>query len=226
MTDFDDIKLENYEGEDISDVIGKLEKSFELKFSKTAFAEARTFGDICDIVGLHINHIHKDGCTKQQAFYKIRKAIAETQLIDEKQISLASNLVELFPWHNRRQKSKEFRNRLGIKVSILTYPGWLSLLFGIGSLLSLGAFFIDWKIAVAGIIFFASAFRIADWLGKDLELQTVRQLVEKVTREHYVAIRRTKHTVNRKEILDTIKDAFSNDLAIDWVHLTREASLG
>ncbi len=226
MADFDDIKLENYEGEDISDVIVKLEKSFDLEFSKTAFAEAKTFGDICDIIEPHINHNHKDDCTKQQAFYKIRKAVAETQLIDKKQISLTSKLVELFPRHNRRQKSKEFRDRLGIKVNILTYPGWLSLLLVIGSLLSLEAFFFDWKIAVAGIIFFASAFRIADWLGKDLELQTVRQLVEKVTREHYVAVRRTKHTVNRNEILDTIKDAFSNDLAIDKVHLTREASLG
>jgi hypothetical protein len=226
MRDLDDIKLENYEGEDISDVIVKLEKSFDLKFSKTAFVEAKTFGDICDIVGTHINHLHKDDCTKQQAFYKIRKAIAETQLIDEKQIGLTSKLVELFPRHNRRQKIKEFRNLLGIKVSFLTYPGWLSLLLGIGSLLSLGAFFFDWKIAVAGITFFACSFRIADWLGKDLELQTVRQLVEKVTREHYVAIRRTKHTVNRNEILDTIKDAFSNDLAIDKVQLTREASLG
>ena len=225
MVYLDDIKLENYGGEDISDVIIKLEKSFDIKFSNTAFAEARTFGDICDIVGTQINHIHKGDCTKQQAFYKIRKAIAETQVIEEKEISLACNLAELFPMHNRRKKSKEFRDRLGIKVSILTYPGWLSLLLVIGSFLSLAAFFFEWKIAVAGIIFFACVFRIADWLGKDLELQTVRQLVEKVTREHYVDIRRTKHTINRNEILNTIKDAFSNDLGIPKVHLTREASI-
>ncbi len=226
MTDFDDIKLENYEGEDISDVIVKLEKSFDLTFRKTAFAEAKTFGDICDIVGAHINLIHKDDCTKQQAFYKIRKAIAETQGIGGRQISLTSNLVDLFPRHNRREKVSKFQTQLGIKVRMLGYPGWISLVLAMGSIVSLGAFFFAWKIALAGIIFFACAFRIADWSGKDLELQTVRQIVEKVTREHYVAIRRTKHTVNRNEIWDTIDDAFSNDLAIDKVYLTREASLG
>lgn len=41
MTDFDDIKLENYEGEDISDVIVKLEKSFDLKFRKLPLQRPR-----------------------------------------------------------------------------------------------------------------------------------------------------------------------------------------
>ena len=44
------MKIENYYGEDIFDVIVKLEKSFEIKFSKTAFIRAKTFGDICDIL--------------------------------------------------------------------------------------------------------------------------------------------------------------------------------
>lgn len=148
------------------------------------------------------------------------------QLMDERQINLNSNLSDLFPRQNRRRKSKEFQDRLGVKVRILTYPGCVALFIVIGFLLSLVAFFFDWKIAVARIVFFISFTRIVNWAGKELELQTVRQITEKVTREYYSAIRRAKHTVNRNEILNTIKDAFSYDLAIDKVHLTREASLG
>jgi acyl carrier protein len=44
------MKIENYYDEDIFDVIVKLEKSFQIKLSKTAFICAKTFGDIYDIL--------------------------------------------------------------------------------------------------------------------------------------------------------------------------------
>jgi hypothetical protein len=106
----------------------------------------------------------------------------------------------------------------------LTYPGWLALTFGIGFLLSLAAFFYDWKIALSGIVFFLAAIKIAEKLGKTLDFQTVRQLTEKLAREHYVYVRRTKGTFNKQELLQTIIDTFNNDLAIEKAYLTRDAT--
>jgi len=223
MIDLNDIKLNNYESDDIFDVVVKLEKSFGIKFSKTAFINVKTFGDLCDIIEEHIHFETREDCTKQQAFYKIRKAISATQFINENQIKLDSNLTDLFPLHNRRQKAREFQNQLGLKINILTYPAWLAFTFVIGLILTFIAFFFDWKVAISGIVFFILATKIAEKLGRNLDPETVRQLTEKVTRERYVEIRRSGQTVNRKEILEIIKDTFSNDLAIDKTFLTRDA---
>jgi hypothetical protein len=225
MARFNKITLENYEDEDVFDVVVKLEKSFGIKFSQTAFIDVKTFGDICDVFQTHINHEHLDSCTKQQAFYKIREAICKTQLIDKKQINLESALVDLFPRDSRRQKIKELENHLGAELIVLTYPNWLFLILIIGLLLSLVAFFFDWRIAVSGIIFFVVGSKIAKRLGKDLELKTARQLTEKFFMQHYINARRIRGTVNRNEILDIIKDTFSLDLGIDRVYLTRQAKL-
>jgi len=223
MTILDDIKLNEYEDEDIFDVVVKLERSFAIKFDKDAFINVKTFGDLCDVIESYIKYDNKEDCTKQQVFYKIRTAISETQLIDKRLINLDTKLVDLFPQHNRRRQVKIFQRQLGINLKFLTYPGWLALTLIVGLLASFIAFFFDWKIAVSGITFFAIAFNIADKLGKDLEFETVKELTEKAATEHYVAIRRSKLTVNRNEILDTIKEAFSVRLAIDKEQLTRDA---
>lgn len=223
MTILDDIKLDEYESEDIFDIVVKLEKSFAIKFDKDAFLNVKTFGDLCDVVESYIKYDNKKDCTKQQAFYKIRTAISATQLIDKKLINLDTKLVDIFPRQSRRRQVKTFQKQLGVNLKFLTYPGWLALTLIIGLLASFLAFFLDWKIAVSGITFFAIAFNIADKLGKDLAVETVKELTEKAAAEHYVDIRSSKLTVNRNEILDTIKDAFVNGLAIEKKDLTRDA---
>src|SRR5688572_27287999 len=102
MTDIDDIKLDNYEDDDIFDVVVRLEKSFAIKFDKNAFIDVKTFGDLCDVIESYIKYDNKEDCTKQQAFYKIRVAISETQLIEKRLINLDSKLADLFPRRNRR----------------------------------------------------------------------------------------------------------------------------
>jgi len=225
MTDLDTIaKLDDYEDEDIFDVVVKLEKSFGLKFDKNAFFHVKTFGDLCDVFENHINYDLCDDCTTQQAFYRVRQAIASTLQVSRNNIQLDTKLSDLFPSRNRRQKAKEFKRAVGTNFTILTYPGWLALIFVIGFLLSLVAFFYDWKIALSGIVFFLAAMQIAEKLGKTLDFQTVRELTNKLAREHYVDVRRTKGTFNRQELLKIIIDTFSNDLAIEKAYLTREAT--
>ena len=225
MTDLDTIaKLDDYEDEDIFDVVVKLEKSFGLKFNKGAFCHVKTFGNLCDVFENYIDYEHRGDCTKQQAFYRVRDAIASTLQISRDIIQLDTKLSDLFLTHDRRQKAKEFKRAVGTDIKILTYPGWLALTFVIGFLLSLGSFFYDWKIAVSGIVVFLAAIKIAEKLGKTLDFQTVRELTDKLAREHYIDVRRTKGTFNKQEVLQIIIDTFSNDLAIEKAYLTREAT--
>jgi len=225
MTDLDTIaKLDDYDNEDISDVVVKLEESFGLKFDKTAFYHVKTFGDLCDVFENHINYEHRDDCTKQQAFYRVRDAIASTLRIERYNIQLDTKLSNMFPSRHRRQKVKELKRAVGTNIKILTYPNWLGLTFGIGFLLSLISFFFDWRLAFSGILLSIFAIKVAEKLGKTLIVQTVRELTEKLSREHHADIRRIKGTYNKQETLQIIIDAFNNDLEIEKAYLTRETT--
>lgn len=224
MASYNDItNLADFEFEDVFDVVIKLQKSFGLKFKRDAFYNIKTFGELCDVFENNMTYQHTDDCTKQQAFYQVRNAISMTQKITEDQIKPDSKLKDLFPHKNRRKKAKEFKKYLDTDIKILTYPDWLASAFIIGFLLSLVAFFFDWRIALTGILFFISASKIADHFSNVLNLQTVRDLTEKLSRENYIEIRRTMGTINRKEILQIIIDTFSTDLDIEKTNLTRDA---
>jgi hypothetical protein len=102
MSAIEPIELKNIDPEDISDVLVKIEQSFGLALKTDTFNNARTFGDICDIISSMIELEHSDDCTTQQAFYKIRESIANIQFLEKNAIAPDTDLEELFPRKNRR----------------------------------------------------------------------------------------------------------------------------
>jgi len=221
-----DIKLDNIDPEDFGDSILKLEKSFGIKFADNSMKDAKTFGDICDIIESQMNLTDKIDCTTQQAFYKVRKAIGLTQNFDESNIEPQTKLEDIFPRSNRRQNVKHFQQALGFSVDILGMKTWLALTLAAVFILSLIAFFFSWKYAIAGLTFFTLAMWTANKFSKELNISTVRELTEKISREHYSLARRQSGTVNRSEIVKTIQDVFIADHLLDREHLTKDASLG
>lgn len=221
-----DIKLENVDGEDIGDVLTRLEKSFGIKYRKAAFEQAKTFGDICNVIESHINLEHQDACTTQQAFYKLRKAISLTLEIDERDIKLDTKLDDLFPREKRPQNIEKLQQQLALTIDILRMKQWLVWILFTGLMSSLFAFFFDWRIAVSGFAFFYWSAKIISWFAKELEVQTVGQLTKKIARDNYFAVRRRNGTVNKNELFGIIRDAFSADLYPDKSLLTKDASLG
>ena len=226
MTTLDDFKLDNIDPEDFGDTLLKLEKSFGAKFADNSFKEAKTFGDFCNIIESQINLTDKDDCTTQQAFYKVRKAIVLTQNLDERNIELETKLSAIFPRSNRRQNLKLFQVTLGFSVDILSMKTWLALTLGACFIISLVAFFFSWQYAIAGLTFFTLATWTTNKFSKELNVSTVRELTEKISREHYSLARRKSGTMNKNEIVTTIQDVFIADHLIDREHLTKDASLG
>ncbi len=214
--------LDNYEDEDIFDVVVKLEKSFNLKFEKDAFLYVQTFGDLCDIITNNVQGTDSEDCTSQQAFYKVRNAISATQLVDKNSINLDTKLQDIFPRHKRRQKIQELKNELGLPLDILDINSWLGWTIFIGIVASLITFFIKWQLALSGLLFFIAVGWTANkFFAKEFKIKTVRQLTEKIVRENYIDSRRKKGTINRHEILKVIIDTFSTELDIDKAYLTK-----
>jgi hypothetical protein len=215
-------KLENCLDEDIFDIVEKLEKSFGLKFEKDAFCNVETFGDLCDIFTSKAQGENFGDCTSQQAFYKIRNAIAETQLIDKNSIKPESELQYIFPRDKRIQKIRELQRQLGLPIDILAIKSSMGWTIFACIMASLVLFYIKWEFALVSLLFsIVFGWVVNKFFSKELDLKTVRQLTEKLVSENYIKIRRKRGTINKQEVLRLVIDTFSNDLAIDKAYLTR-----
>jgi hypothetical protein len=225
MKELDNIKLSELDPEDFGDTLLKIEKSFGLKLEYNSFEKAKTFGDICEVFESNIIGIEKQDCSTQQAFYKIRRAISLTILIDEKNITAQSKLENIFARQNRRKSIKEFEKQLGIDVDILTLKEWLFWTNTIFILAFLITFFFSWKIALLGLVFTSFIIWIETKFSKEFNIETVGKLTELIARENYSKVRRQEGTINRNEIIQTIQKIFISEYGFEKEDLTKDAKL-
>ena len=219
----DDFKLENIDIEDIEDLLGEVEKSFNIKFVGNELIGVKNFGELSDHIINKIQLENSDDCTSQQAFYKLRNVISKELEIDQKEITRQRKLEELFPKKVRRSNLKKLEQKLDFKLKILTSPGWVILPLTAIFFLSFICFFFSWKIAVSGIAFSIIGFYIADLTANEIELENIGELVEKMTRENYLQSRRNQEKFNKREIEKILTDWFSNRLGLEKTELTRDA---
>ena len=224
MSDLDTYELCNVDPDDISDVLVKVEKSFGFRFGKTELKDTKTFGELCDIITSKVQGDNSNDCTTQQAFYKLRNAISDTLLIDKTSITPDTDLQKLFPKNIRIQSFKDIDGHLGFKTKVLrpkhSITGTLAILF-IASLVGL---FIFWQAGLVGLTLSIIAMTIANKFGSELDLVTVGQLADKISREQYLKSRRNNGTVNKNEIDQKVKDLFQHDLFLERTALTRQAT--
>jgi ABC-type multidrug transport system fused ATPase/permease subunit len=228
MTDLTTFKLNEIDPEDISDILMQIQKSFKIKFGYADFRNCKTYGDLCDVISIHlIGYIHLNDCTSQQAFYKIRELIISFNP-QNLQTTITPNtlLEELFPKSVRRKQIKLFKQKLGLKVHILSMKSWLSLLLIIGLTTSLILFFCSWKLAGIVFLFLTILVWIANYFNNQFNIQTVGDLTKKLVATNYFHFRRNPASINKYEIQTLIDHLFIQNLGVDKTELYKEASLG
>ena len=220
MTDYE---LKNIDQEDIEDLLVKVENSFDIKFVGDELVHIATFGQLCDHITNKIQLDHSNNCTSQQAFYKLRDTISSTLQIDNKTISTNFPLADFLPRQSRRAKTKKLEKQLGFKLNILRPPHWVTITLAILLLVSFVGLFINWQIGLTGPAVSIVGVWFSNKIGNVLDLQTVGQVAEKMTRENYLKSRRNSKTFNKNEIEKVLTDWFIDDLDLDKSKLTREA---
>ena len=220
MTDYE---LKNIDPEDIEDLLVKVETSFDIKFIGDELVHIKTFGQLCDHIANKIQLDISDDCTSQQAFYKLRDVISSTLQIDKKMITTNFSLADILPRQSRRSWTRKLEEQLGFKLNILRPPHWVTTTLVILLLASLVELFFNWQIGLSGLLLSIAGFKFANKIGNELDLQTVGQVAEKMTRENYLKSRRNPKTFNKNEIEKILTDWFSADLGLDKSKLTREA---
>jgi hypothetical protein len=222
---YQDDELKYVDKEDLVDVLFKIETSYNIRFGTYELKDVTTFGELCDIICNKVELPDSENCTSQQAFYKIRSTIAKTKFINESSITLETELKYLFPRSNRRQIVNTFEKELGFKTNLLNPPKALMIILCFLLVISFGFIFIKWTVGLPLFLFSILFCYLAKKFGKEMPVKTVRQLVMKLSRENYLNVRRDKQTVNRKEMVDQIKQLFIHETFLSSESLTREAPL-
>lgn len=224
MTEADFIELKNFDSEDIGDVLVKIERSFDFKFGRNELSEIKTFGDFCDIIVNKLQFVNVQDCTSQQAFYKLRNAICNTQGLTNEEINTGSELKTIFPRASRRRKVKQLESFLGFSLNILSPPNWLLATIIFIFLVSVIGLFFKWQEGLIGIAFCIICFNLSNRLGKEINLKTVGQLADKMANEHYLKSRRNVKTVNSQEVVEKTRNLFAIGLDLSQSALTRDAT--
>ncbi len=220
------MKLKDLHSDDLDEILVAVEKSFGFRFGRTELKHVKTFGRLCDVITAKVLGYNSNDCTTQQTFYKIRSAISATLLIDKNQLLPRTSLQQLFPRQGRRHKIEATESLLALKMRILRPKHWISGTFALALIASLFGLAFFWKIALSLIAFSIIGLAIASEFGKELDLETVGQLAEKISRENYLKARRNPSTVNRNEIAQKVKELFRDKLDLEDSALTSEATFG
>lgn len=214
--------LNNIDAEDLEDFLVRVETSFDIQFVGNELVNITTFGQLCDHIVDKIQLDNTDDCTSQQAFYKLRDAISLTFQLDNKTISPDFTLADLLPRKSRRSSTKKLEKQLGFKLNILRPPKWVTEILYIVLITSLFGLIFDGQIGLLGVVFSFVGLWFANKIGNELDLQTVGQVAEKMTRENYLISRRNPMTFNKNEMEKVITGWFSDYFKIDKNKLYRD----
>jgi hypothetical protein len=208
-------KLDTTDIENIEDLIPSIEKMYKFKFDKGETFEVKTFDELCELIIKKIDFKNVESCSTQQAFYKLRNSLVEEKIIKNDKLKPETKLKSLFPNKDRIKLVKKVEKNIGFNLNLLQAPKYLLISLTLIFATSFILLFLYWQIGISGILLSLFGFYLCKLFGKEMQLETVRELVEKITTENYLDIRTEKNTVNKSELKDVITNWFADNLEIE-----------
>jgi hypothetical protein len=217
------VNLSTIDPEDIGEVLLKIERSFNIRFTDEDLTHIKTFGALCDLVVDKVKHVQSDSCTTQQAFYKLRNAINAKKPIEKCELRPQTKLCELFPRDNRIEVVADLEEEMGLHMNLLRPKPGIVLAFVAALVVSVTVSLAYGVIGYAGTVISIAGLILAGKFGKELKVKTLGDLSEKIAREHYLKCRRDASTVNRAEVTEKVKELFTGYLPVEPSTLKKAA---
>ena len=213
------MKLTQYDYENIEDYLRHLEKEYDFKFENDELANVPNIEELVKIAVAKVKLENVDSCTKQQAFYKLRKAISETKNIDKKQIRLNTKISDIYSEKTLYDDVKELEKSIGFNLQVIEPSKPLLYIFYATLVISLLLFFLAFPIGVVVLILSFISLKLAYKFSKQLNVKTIRELTFKITNENYLKVRSQKNSVNKNELSEVFWHELSYYLNMEKVEL-------
>jgi hypothetical protein len=217
------INLNNIDPKDIGDVLLKIERSFNIKFTDQDLKKVKAFGALCDLVVDKVKLAQSDSCTTQHAFYKLRNAINTKNTIERDLLKPQTRLAEIFPRDNRIEVVADMEAEMGFHLNLLQPKQWIVWVFALILLASISLSFFNNIAGFIGIAISLTGLVLAGKFGKELKVKTLGDLAEQIARKHYQTCRKNASTVNRAEVAQRVKELFADYLHLEPSALKKEA---
>lgn len=203
------------DSEDWDEVLRKVETSYGIKFRENELVHIRTLGELIEAIDAKVTGIDSNDCTTQQAFYRIRTALATQLELDPVLLGTNTRLEDFVPRKGRRRTFRKVEAILGVKLHVFRLKPWVAMFF-IGLFIgSFVAFIWSAQIALLGLATLAVLSWSALATTKELSVATVGELAERTSKRAYKLMRRNYGTVNRKELKAKLKSLFQDELGLD-----------
>lgn len=211
--------------EDGEEMLEGIAASFNIKFEDREFEGIRRYGAFRDKIMCHLELDDCGDCTSQQAFYRLRESISETLNIEKREILPETKLKDLFPRNDRRARVREVERKLGFSLGLLRSPHFITIALLITFIFSLIWIFANPVYGSLLLLLTLISFKLSDFLANCLDINSMRELVEKVTIEQYTKVRRNPGTLNRSEIDGIIKGWLVEYTGVEISELKEETKL-
>jgi hypothetical protein len=208
-------QVSEFDIEDVGDILKEVERSFNIKFADNELAHVATFGQLCDEVERKITLPDTGGCTTQQAFYKIREAIAKIVGIPKEQIKIDSKLELIFPKNSRRMRIKQIEELLDVKLQLLSPKGFIVALQIALLLSSFVLLYFNWRIGLILLAVFIVSIPLVSITAKEFRIINVGDLAQKMASKQYMKSRSNPLTVNRSEIVKMLELLFNKHFYLE-----------
>ena len=144
--------------------------------------------------------------------------------LDKASLTPDSDLQNILPRNIRKQSIKAIDKELGFKTNVLRPKHSITGTLVVILFASFVGLFVFWQAGLIGLVFSIICSALATKFGNELDLLTVGQFADKLSREHYLKSRRTSTTANKREISKKVKDLFIAELGIEESQLKRQSS--
>ncbi|MGL4583197.1 MAG: hypothetical protein ACRCVU_09460 [Flavobacterium sp.] len=205
--------FKGYALEEVGFTIEDFVKEYDLPLDPVALLKVRNITELIELLVCTFPQTRTEGCTSQQAFYKFRDAITKNG--GSQDIVPSTLLEEVFPKLNRIENVKEVEEELGFKLSILKPKEYkVLLLWLLFFILVIFIFYQQFLLAALGIVVLYFFRGIVFANGEEFRVDTVGEVVEKMSRQNYLDCRRERETINEKEIRSIIIYFFTDKLGL------------
>jgi hypothetical protein len=211
--------------EDLEQVLHSIENTFSINFKESEISNIKTYGDLCNIIISKVEFNYGNDIATQQAYLKLTEAILSITNTNPEIIKPDVSLEKIFPKRIRRKQVKKLEQSLGYELDLLTPRGFIVMSFLFLMIISVIFMFIFRTYGLIGLcVSFAGLF-LSSRLGNEFNVNTIKDLSEKIAEENYANSRRWKNNFNKAELEKQIDNLISRQLDINKKKLKKEALL-
>jgi hypothetical protein len=211
--------------EDLEQVLHRIENTFSIHFKESEIADIKTYGDLCNIIISKVEFNYGNDSATQQAYVKLKEAIVSITDTNPEIIKPDVSLEKIFPKRIRRKQVKKLEESLGYELDLLTPRGFIVMSFLFLMIISVIFMFIFRTYGLIGLCISFLGLFLSSRLGNEFNVNTIKDLSEKIAEENYANSRRWKNNFNKAELEKQIDNLISRQLDIDKNKLKKEALL-